>query len=119
MLRNDGPRVLDIEVSTAREWLRVGRELLQLAKTRSAFREGRLSDTKVRSVTRLATAENEGELLDIAERTAPSQLGTALAAWSARNEDEASRNRRHPRDRWQMRSQVPQALSAASAMTAS
>ncbi len=57
MLRNDGPRVLDIEVSTAREWLRVGRELLQLAKTRSAFREGRLSDTKVRSVTAAIDAE--------------------------------------------------------------
>jgi hypothetical protein len=99
MLRNDGPRVLDIEVSTAREWLRVGRELLQLAKTRSALRDGRLSYTKVRSVTRLATAEHEGELLDIAERTAPGQLGTALAAWSARNEDEATRNQRHQRDR--------------------
>lgn len=91
--------VLDIEVSTAREWLRVGRELRRLPKTRSALRDGRLSYTKVRSVTRLATAENEGELLDIAERTAPGQLGTALAAWSARNEDEATRNQRHQRDR--------------------
>ena len=68
--------VLDIEVSTAREWLRVGRELRRLPKTRSALRDGRLSYTKVRSVTRLATAENEGELLDIAERTAPTVRST-------------------------------------------
>ena len=84
-----------------------------------AFTDDELAYLNSQRLTRLATAENEGELLDIAERTAPSQLGTAVAAWSARNEDEASRNRRHLRDRWRMRSQVPQALRAASAMTAS
>jgi len=91
--------MLDIEVSTAREWLRIGRELRKLPETRSAFHDGRLSYTKARSVTRLATPDNESELLDIAERTAPGKLGTALAAWSARNEDDTTRNRRHRRER--------------------
>ena len=91
--------MLDIEIGTAREWLRIGRALAELPTTSLAFANGDLSFTKVRSLTRVATAANEAELLEIAERTPAGDLGRALAAWSARNEDEHHRDRRHRRDR--------------------
>lgn len=90
---------LDIEVSTAREWLRVGRSLRRLPGIRSAFASGAVSYTKVRSLTRLATPANEAELLTIAEHTPAGHLGRTLAAWSAANEDEHTRNDRHRRER--------------------
>ncbi len=91
--------MLDIEIGTAREWLRIGRALAELPTTSLAFANGDLSFTKVRSLTRVATAANEAELLEIAERTPAGDLGRALAAWSARNEDEHERDRRHRHDR--------------------
>ena len=90
---------LDVEVCTAREWLRIGRGLAELPLTAEAFTSGALSFTKVRALTRLATPANERELLDLAERTPAGRLGTALAAWSARHEDEDTRDRRHRRER--------------------
>ena len=60
--------MLDIEIGTAREWLRIGRALAELPTTSLAFANGDLSFTKVRSLTRVATAANEAELLEIAER---------------------------------------------------
>ena len=90
---------LDIEIGTAREWLRIGRALADLPMTSNAFTTGGLSFTKVRSLTRLATAANETELLEIAERSPAGDLGRALAAWSAHNEDAHERDRRHRRDR--------------------
>jgi len=90
---------LDIDVGTAREWLRIGRELAALPETSAAFVTGELSYTKARTLTRLATAANERELLDLAARTPAGDLGRALAAWSARHEDERERERRHRRDR--------------------
>jgi hypothetical protein len=91
--------VIDVEVGTAREWLRIGRALDDLPATTSAFHHGDVSFTKVRSLTRIATAANEAELLDIAGRTPAAHLGRALAAWSARNDDELERHRRHRRER--------------------
>ncbi len=90
---------LDIEIGTAREWLRIGRALATLPNTGQAFANGDLSFTKIRALTRLATPGNEAELLGIAERTPAGDLGRALAAWSARHEDEHERDRRHRRDR--------------------
>lgn len=95
---------LDIEVSTAREWLRIGRALATLPTTSAAFANGTLSYTKARSLTRIATATNETELLDLAATTSAGHLGRALAVWSAQHEDESERHRRHRRDRamrWQ------------------
>ena len=90
---------LDIEIGTAREWLRIGRALAHLPMTTNAFANGGLSFTKVRALTRLATAANETELLEIAERTPAGDLGRAVAAWSALNDDQRQRDRRHRRDR--------------------
>ena len=50
----------------ARERVRTARALEALPSVSAAFREGRLSYSKVRALTRVATAENENILLEIA-----------------------------------------------------
>lgn len=51
----------------AREKVRVARALRELPGIDNAFREGRLSYTKVRAVTRVATPDNETYLLELAD----------------------------------------------------
>ena len=53
-------------IGTAREKVRVARALPELPKISGAFREGRISYSKVRAMTRVATAKNEEFLLGIA-----------------------------------------------------
>ena len=60
----------DVEVCTAREWIRVGRCVRTLPATADAFAARRLSYAKVRALTRFATPENELELIALAERIA-------------------------------------------------
>lgn len=55
-----------IGACAAREKVRVGRALESLPKIGDAFREGQVSYSKVRAMTRAATAENEETLLNIA-----------------------------------------------------
>lgn len=74
----------DIEVSTAREWIRVGRCLRTLPASADAFTRGVVSYSKIRTLTRFATADNEAELLALAERTPAGHLGRAIAAWLER-----------------------------------
>ena len=50
----------------AREHVRVARALGELPKLSDAMRRGRISYSKVRAVTRVATPENEQSLLDVA-----------------------------------------------------
>jgi len=57
-----------------REQVRVARSLDDFPSIDRAFAEGRLSYSKVRAITRVATAENEATLLHIAESAAASQL---------------------------------------------
>ena len=90
---------LDVELSTAREWLRIGRLLRELPLIDAAFSRGDLSYSKVRSLTRLASAKNEAELLEIARFTPASQLKRVLAWWSAKNEGPQVRRKRHEAER--------------------
>ena len=55
-----------ISAGAAREKVRVARALTSLPKITEAFGEGRLSYSKVRAVTRVATVETEDSLLNIA-----------------------------------------------------
>ena len=55
-----------IGFNAARERLRMAHALAKLPKIRSAFAEGTVSFSKVRAMTRVATAENEDMLLNIA-----------------------------------------------------
>lgn len=77
---------LAIEVCTAREWLRIGKKLTVLPGIASSFAEGRLSYSKVRTLTRVATPEHEAELCAIALQVPAGRLGHALAAWLTRHE---------------------------------
>ncbi|QXC61352.1 hypothetical protein KSP35_00400 [Aquihabitans sp. G128] len=69
------------------EWLRIGRRLDELPLISAAFADGQLSYSKVRTLTRLATGDNEGELLPIALETPASDLGVELARWLHRTTD--------------------------------
>ena len=87
---------LDIEISTAREWLRVGRALGHLPTIDQAFAARRLSYSKVRLLTRVATHESEVELAAIAERTPAGRLAREIARWLAgREEPEEMERRQH------------------------
>ena len=85
----------DIEVCTAREWLRIGQALHRLPITNAAAHDGALSFSKLRQLTRVATVDNETELVTIAKRVPAGRLAAALAAWLNRNEDPAATERRH------------------------
>ena len=58
----------------ARERIRIGRALARLPRIDAAFRDGVLSYSKVRAITRVATRGNEAVLLDIAGRSSAAQL---------------------------------------------
>ena len=58
--------IADIEVCTAREWIRVGRRLRVLPLIAELFEADELSYSKVRTLSRIATPENEQQLAAIA-----------------------------------------------------
>ena len=58
----------------ARERIRIGRALERLPRIDAAFRDGILSYSKVRAITRVATRDNEAMLLAIAGRSSAAQL---------------------------------------------
>ena len=65
----------------AREYLRVAEVLQELPATRAAFARGELTFTKVRALTRVATASSEEGLLELAGALTASQLERALRAF--------------------------------------
>ncbi len=68
-----------MSTTTAREHLRIARRLADLPQTAEQFAEGRLSFSKVRAITRVATAETESELLDVAASATANQLDRVVA----------------------------------------
>ena len=58
----------------ARERIRIGRALERLPHIDAAFREGAISYSKVRAITRVATPHTETMLLAIAEGSSAAQL---------------------------------------------
>jgi hypothetical protein len=86
---------LDVEVCTAREWVRIGRALADLPLVDEAFAARRLSYSKVRTITRVATPDTEAELCRLAERIPASRLACSLATWQARRETPEATERRH------------------------
>lgn len=89
----------DIEVCTAREWIRVGRTLRSLPLVARLFDTGELSYSKVRTLTRVATSENESALVALAADVPAGQLGRAIAAWMSRTSDDVELERLHQEQR--------------------
>src|SRR5439155_1348205 len=66
---------------SAREHVRVARRLSELPAIRASFARGELSYAKVRALTRVATGENEEELLALARVFTAAQLERAVRAY--------------------------------------
>lgn len=86
-----------LNLNSARERLRVAKALPELPETTAAFRDGCLSYSKVRAVTRVATAKNESVLLNIAFHGTTWHVEQAVSAWRRELRLEALRrdNDRH------------------------
>ena len=61
--------------------VRVARRLDEVPLTHASFSRGELSYAKVRALTRVATADNEHELLELARACTASQLERAVRAY--------------------------------------
>jgi hypothetical protein len=67
--------------AAARERVRVARRLAELPAIRAAFGRGELSYSQVRALTRVATPELEGALLETARHATAAQLERVLRAY--------------------------------------
>ncbi len=69
-----------IDLVTGREKVRVAHALERLPKIRDGFREGRLSYSKVRALTRIAEWHNEAELVEMAMSTTAAHVEKLVRA---------------------------------------
>ena len=84
---------LQIQTSTAREWIRVGHALRHLPSIDAAFAAHEISYAKVRIVTRWADDDNEALLLELARERSASRLSVAIArAFANDGETDAERD---------------------------
>ena len=70
-----------LEPGPAREHVRVAHALAQLPKLSEAMRRGRVSYSKVRAVTRVATPQTEQSLLDVALAGTAVHVERVVRAW--------------------------------------
>jgi hypothetical protein len=70
-----------IDLGAAREKVRVAKALPALPRVSAAMQRGQLSYAKVRALTRVATAENEGSLLDLALAGTSTHVERFVRAW--------------------------------------
>jgi len=84
-------------IGAAREKVRVARALPALPKISGAFREGRISYSKVRAMTRVATPKNEEFLLGIARHGTAAHVEKVVSnyRWCKRLEALQDENNRH------------------------
>ncbi|MEZ4415019.1 MAG: DUF222 domain-containing protein [Gemmatimonadota bacterium] len=83
-----------IDLGSAREKVRAARALTSLPQISSALQQGDLSFSKVRALTRVADADNETELLEIALTSTAHQLERVVRGWKRHSRlDEAERER--------------------------
>ena len=71
----------NLALGTAREHVRVAHALADLSKTSDALRRGRISYSKVRAITRVATPGTEDRLLHLADQSTAAQLERIVRAW--------------------------------------
>jgi hypothetical protein len=80
-----------IAMGAAREKVRVAHALADLPQISAAFREGRLSYSKVRAMTRVATPENEGYLLMIARHGTAAHMEQLVRSYQRLGRAEAQK----------------------------
>ncbi|BEP15701.1 HNH endonuclease signature motif containing protein [Acidothermaceae bacterium B102] len=71
-----------LALPAAHEKVRVARALTQLPATSASFEKGELSYSRARAITRVATPENETELVELARHTTGAQLERVVRAMS-------------------------------------
>jgi len=67
--------------AAAREHVRVARKLADLPVARTVFGRGELSYSQVRALTRIATPETDGDLVELARHATASQLEVVVRAY--------------------------------------
>jgi len=77
-----------IDLGASRERVRAARALVALPHIGAAMSRGDLSFSKVRALTRVATPEDEGELLAFALESTTATLERAVRGWKKRNRAE-------------------------------
>ncbi len=84
-----------MDMGAAREKVRAARALEDLPEIGASMARGELSFSKVRALTRVATPDNEGDLLELARGTTAHQLERMVRAFRrGPREEEAARERR-------------------------
>jgi hypothetical protein len=89
-----------LDLGTAREHVRVARALEALPRTGAAMARGELSFSQVRALTRVAEAETEADLVELAVGCTTAQLERLVRAWkkgSRKDEVEWERERHRSR----------------------
>jgi hypothetical protein len=90
-----------VALGAAREKVRVARALEHLPRTSAAMASGRLSYSKVREITRVASAETEDFLLQIAEHGTAQHVESFVRAYRrSQQAEELSREASQRRDRF-------------------
>jgi len=86
-----------IDLGAAREKVRAARALVELPQIGAAMSRGELSFSAVRALTRVATAENEGDLLELARGCTAAQLERVVRAYKrgSRQDEAAQERERH------------------------
>jgi hypothetical protein len=74
---------IGIRAGAARERLRTALALEELPQISEAMEQGALSFTKVRALTRVATADNESTLLELAQAGSAANLERLVRGWNA------------------------------------
>jgi len=86
-----------IDRSTAREKVRTARALVGLPLIGASMAQGKLSFSKVRALSRVATPDNEGELLECAEGATTAQVERMVRGYrkGSRRDEAALEEERH------------------------
>ena len=89
-----------IDLGASREKVRAARALKGLPETSASMARGELSFSQLRALTRVATADNEGDLLELARGCTTAQLERMIRGFRrGSREDEAEAERRRHQQR--------------------
>ncbi len=90
-----GQEGLNLSVAKTRQFVRLARALSDLPATRDALDDGRLSWTKARTITSVATPRTEGQWINTAAKATSRELEAKVSQARSRNRTERDRLRRH------------------------